>query len=69
MEKRIPETGYADETSYHLLLLDDQIIQRQKNSGQEGFFQKQKYCQECPFDFKHDVSTIDLSEIINMYEG
>ena len=69
VEKRIPETGYADETSYHLLMLDDQIIQRQKNSEMEGFCQKQEYCQECPFNFENDVPNVDLSEILSMYRG
>ena len=69
VEKRIPETGYADETSYHLLLLNDQIIQRQQNSGQGGFYQKPEYCQECPFYFEQDIRDVDLSEILNMYTG
>lgn len=71
VEKRIPETGYADETSFHLQIQDGVITKRVQNSGNRNDPSERYHCSECQFDFNHDQVDYDynVSVIINRYLG
>ena len=69
VEKRIPETGYADETSFHLQIENGKITKRIPNGIDRGTLSEPHYCGECPFEFSQETDENDVSEILNRYLG